>query len=64
VLLNGGHRSRSFSIPHMEGPGVWQEVLNTAHPETGPRVVRTQAINLVAHSLILLRFGEDVSRLS
>ncbi|MGH2556634.1 MAG: glycogen debranching protein GlgX [Actinomycetota bacterium] len=62
VLLNGGPRSRSFSLPEMEGPGVWQEVLNTARPETGPRIVRTQAINLVAHSLILLRLGEDLSR--
>jgi len=60
LLLNGGHRSRLFTLPAMDGPGVWQEVLNTARPETGARVVRTQALNLVAHSLILLRFGEDL----
>src|SRR6266542_3494116 len=60
LLLNGGHRSRLFALPAMEGPGVWQEVLNTARPETGPRVVRTQAVNLVAHSSFLLRFGEDL----
>jgi isoamylase len=60
VLLNGGYRSRLFMFPAMEGPGLWQEVLNTARPETGPRVVRTQAVNLVAHSLILLRFGEEL----
>jgi glycogen operon protein len=60
LLVNGGYRSRLFDLPVMEGLGVWQEVLNTARPETGPRVVRTQAVNLVAHSLILLRFGEDL----
>jgi isoamylase len=60
LLVNGGHRSRLFTLPVMEGPGVWQEALNTARPQTGPRVVRTLAVNLVAHSLILLRFGEDL----
>jgi isoamylase len=60
LLLNGGHRSRLFTLPAMETSGVWQEVLNTARPETGARIVRTQAMNLVAHSLILLRFGEDL----
>ncbi|HEV8420557.1 MAG TPA: glycogen debranching protein GlgX [Actinomycetota bacterium] len=60
LLVNGGFRSRLFEFPPMEGPGFWQEVLNTARPETGTRVVRTQAMNLVAHSLILLRFGEDM----
>src|SRR5439155_204581 len=53
-------RSRLFTFPVMEGPGLWQEILNTARPETGPGVVRTAAVNLVAHSLILLRFGEDL----
>ncbi len=60
LLVNGGYRSRLFTLPVMEGPGVWHEILNTARPETGPRVSRTQGMNLVAHSLILLRFGEDL----
>jgi glycogen operon protein len=61
LLVNGGHRSRLFEIPRMEGSGFWQEVLNTARPEAGPpRVLRAEAVNLVAHSLILLRFGEDL----
>jgi len=60
LLVNGGYRSRLFTLPVMEGPGVWHEILNTARPETGPRVIRTQGVNLVAHSLILLRFGEDL----
>jgi glycogen operon protein len=56
LLLNGGARSRMFALPKVEGPGVWIEEVNTAR--SGTRVVRGQALNLVAHSLILLRFGE------
>jgi isoamylase len=58
LLLNGGARSRSFALPELERVGVWQEILNTARPDT-MRLVRTRAVNLVAHSLILLRFGAD-----
>jgi isoamylase len=60
LLLNGGHRSSLFALPDVETTGVWQEILNTARPETGARIVRTRAVNLVAHSLILLRYGEDL----
>jgi glycogen operon protein len=56
LLLNGGPRTRSFTLPRVEGAGAWQEILNTAHP--GSRVVKAAAVNLVANSLILLRFGE------
>ena len=52
LLLNGGPRSRSFVLPRMEGAGPWEELLNTARPAT--RVVRRPAVNLQAHSLILL----------
>jgi isoamylase len=55
-LLNGGPRTKLFILPKIEGAAVWQEILNTARP--GARVVRVPAVNLVAHSLILLRFGE------
>ena len=58
LLLNGGHRSRFFALPEaQEGPGVWQELVNTTRPEMAPRVVRTPGVNLVAHSLILLRYA-------
>jgi glycogen operon protein len=53
LLVNGGERSRSFTLPKLDGPGTWHEILNTARPGTRP--VRTPATNLVAHSLILLR---------
>ena len=56
IVLNGGARSRVFALPKVEGAGVWVEEVNTAR--AGTRIVRGSALNLVAHSLILLRFGE------
>jgi hypothetical protein len=55
LLLNGGSRSRKVTLPRLKGNGLWHEVLNTARPGHA-RVVRREALNLVAHSLILLRF--------
>ncbi|HEV8420985.1 MAG TPA: glycogen debranching protein GlgX [Actinomycetota bacterium] len=62
LLLNGGARSRTFELPRVEGTGQWQELINTARSE-GRRVVRASSVNLVAHSLILLRFSEELPRL-
>jgi glycogen operon protein len=53
LLTNGGARSRPFTLPQLEMPGAWVEVLNTAHPS--PRPVRQGRVSLVAHSLMLLR---------
>ena len=55
LLLNGGARSRQFSLPPRDIPGNWHELVNTVR--TGHRLIRTPAINLVAHSLVLLRFA-------
>jgi isoamylase len=52
LLLNGGHRSRRFALPGMRESGVWRERINTARP--GATAVRSDAVNLAAHSLILL----------
>jgi len=54
LLVNGGPRSRPFTLPGLEHPGTWTEMLNTAHPT--PRPVRRRSINLAAHSLLLLRY--------
>jgi isoamylase len=54
VLLNGGARSKPFILPPLGRPGSWVEILNTAHPV--PRQVREGKVNLVAHSLMLLRY--------
>jgi hypothetical protein len=44
-------------MPKVEGPGMWEEILNTARPES-TRLVKAAGVNLAAHSLILLRYGE------
>jgi glycogen operon protein len=53
LLVNGGARSKSFTLPQLDGPGGWAEILNSAHPT--PRPVRHNAVHLAAHSLMLLR---------
>jgi glycogen operon protein len=53
LLLNGGTRSRLQTLPRLEWPGVWEQVVNTAEP--GVRFVRKPTVNLTAHSLMLLR---------
>jgi glycogen operon protein len=58
LLLNGGPRTRYFVLPKMKGQGIWQELLNTAHPGQ-TRLVKTPAINLLSFSLFLLRFAEQ-----
>jgi glycogen operon protein len=54
VLVNGGARSRYFQLPEMRPQGVWREIVNTARP--GTRLASGGGVNLVAHSLMLLRF--------
>ncbi|MDQ3992003.1 MAG: glycogen debranching protein GlgX [Actinomycetota bacterium] len=55
MLLNGGSRSRYFVLPKVEGTAVWRELLNTANLSN--RLIKKPAVNLVAHSLMLLREG-------
>jgi glycogen operon protein len=57
-LLNASSKSFTFTLPSMELPGVWEEVLNTSRPGPWTRSVRTDAVNLNAHSTILLRHTE------
>jgi isoamylase len=54
LLLNGGARSKQFTLPAMDRPGRWNELLDTSH-ET-PRTIRENGLHLTAHSLILLSF--------
>jgi isoamylase len=54
MLVNSGARSRLFHLPLIDEPGTWYEVVNTSRP--GSRVVRQQAVDLVAHSLILFEY--------
>jgi glycogen operon protein len=58
LLLNAGPRSHSYTLPRMENPGLWEELLNTARPGPWARQVRNEAVNLTAHSSLLLRHTE------
>jgi len=53
LLLNGGARSKPFCLPQLGRSGSWSEILTTSHPL--PRPVHQDRVNLVAHSLMLLR---------
>ena len=59
LLLNGGVRSRSFTLPRIEWTGLWEELLNTARPP-GSRRVQGASVNLTAHSVIVLRHNERI----
>jgi hypothetical protein len=56
MLLNGGLRSRLFTLPKLAAAGTWEELLNTAR--SGTRLVRQPTVNLTAHSLILVRYNQ------
>jgi len=58
LLLNAGWRARSYTLPRMELPGRWEEVLNTAHPGPWTRLIRNEVVNLTSHSCLLLRHNE------
>jgi hypothetical protein len=51
-LLNGGGRSKPFTLPNLDRPGVWTEVLDTSAYQVPAGANR---INLAPHSLVLLR---------
>ncbi len=59
LLFNGGETSRRFMVPQLQRSGVWEEQINTAR--TGRRVINRDAVNLVAHSMILAELTTDPS---
>jgi glycogen operon protein len=52
LLLNAGSRPCYFRLPEMAQPGRWHQEVNTARP--GRHGNPKKAVNLAAHSLILL----------
>ena len=61
LLLNAGPRSHSYTLPRLENPGIWEELLNTSRPGPWARQVRNDAVNLTAHSSLLLRHNERLA---
>ncbi|MGO9962339.1 MAG: glycogen debranching protein GlgX [Acidimicrobiales bacterium] len=58
LLLNAGSRTHSYTLPRMELPGRWEEVVNTAHPGPWSRLIRGAVVSLTSHSCLLLRHNE------
>jgi glycogen operon protein len=59
-LLNGGGSPRSYTLPRMERPGLWEQLFSTARP--GRRPIRTPSLNLPGHATVLLRHSENPMR--
>jgi len=55
LLLNPDVASHFVHLPRLPRAGSWVEMVNTAR--SGERLVSSDGLNLVAHSLILLRHG-------
>ena len=55
LLMNGGGRSREFTLPAMAQPGVWTELMHTGH--RAPPPLQESGVVLVPHSLMLLGYG-------
>jgi isoamylase len=56
LMVNAGERSRTYRLPAVPEPGIWEELFNTAIP--GRRVTVRRQVNLAAHSTLLLRHNE------
>jgi isoamylase len=54
LLVNGGGRSRPFTLPPLTS-GRWRPVIDTAHDAAGAPEATT--VTLAPHSLVLLRHG-------
>jgi glycogen operon protein len=57
LLLNGGDAEVAFTMPTIEGHGIWAEMVDTARREL--RVISTGCVKLDPYSLVLLRYGEN-----
>jgi hypothetical protein len=56
-VLNGGTTETTFTMPTIEGDGIWAELVDTARREL--RVISSGSVKLDPYSMILLRYGEN-----
>jgi glycogen operon protein len=57
LWVNGGGRARRVTLPAVDEPGYWSEVVNTAR--RGARAVKGRDLALAPHSLVLLERGSE-----
>jgi glycogen operon protein len=57
LALNAGDQPVTFTMPDIEGPGIWAELVDTAEREL--RVISASQIDVAPSSLVLLRYGAN-----
>ena len=57
LLLNGGEKDVTFSLPSLGPNKIWVIMVDTAKDDMP--VVRETTVTVQAHALMLLRFGAD-----
>ena len=57
LLVNASNADVTFTLPTINGDGIWAELIDTAFREL--HVVTSGVVELAAYSLILLRYGEN-----
>ena len=57
LLVNSGASGCRYTLPSLQGPGMWVFMIDTA--ESGTHVVKEGAVTVAPYALILLRFGTE-----
>jgi len=57
LILNASDQSVSFTLPTVNGGGIWAEMVDTASGEL--HVVTSGIVQVAGFSLVLLRYGEN-----
>jgi glycogen operon protein len=57
LILNGSDQDVSFTLPVVNGGGIWAEMVDTASGEL--HVVTSGIVQVAGFSLVLLRYGEN-----
>src|SRR5262249_22811924 len=57
IIFNSGAEPARFTLPTVEGDGIWAELVDTAHREL--HVVDSGLVELARSRLGMLRYGEN-----
>jgi len=57
IIFNGGSEPTEFTLPQIDGGGIWTELVDTARREL--HVVSTGCVEVAPNSLVMLRYGEN-----
>jgi len=57
LILNNGADGIRFTLPKVEGTGMWTQLIDTAHREL--QMIDSGAVELAPFSLVMFRYGEN-----